>query len=130
MNNSTSFKTEGFAYIPITSISMKIIYYIIYAFIIFVGTSGNSMVIYAVGVKKRADRKMNSCDVYIISLAIADLLSSIFIPPLILYYIYTDHKGWHLFGEVGCKLFGGPMISLSTLVSSLMLVVISLKRKQ
>ena len=101
-----------------------------YTFIMLLGTSGNAMVMYVVGKKKYADGRINSCDVYIISLAIADLLSSIFTPPLTVYYIYTDHKNWHLFGDFGCKIFGGSMISLSTLVSSLMLVVISLKRKQ
>ena len=132
MNNSSSNNSSdgggggGGNYVPILPVPAKIGFYILYTFIAISGTSGNSMVVYVIGIKHRAER---SCDVHIISLAMADLLSSIFIPLVTIHDIFTDYDSWYLFGEVGCKLLG-PMNHLTILVSSLMLVTISLNRIQ
>ena len=134
MNNSTNSTSTGNgggdgggggpAFVPVLPVPIKIGFYVLYAFIAIIGTSGNAMVIYVIGIKHRAER---SCDVHIISLAMADLLSSIFIPLVMVHDIFTDYETWHLFGEIGCKLLG-PMNHLTILVSSLMLVTISLNR--
>ena len=123
MNNSSTYSNTKF---PETPIGERIGLYCLYCFIFVIGTSGNFMVIYIIGIKHRVER---SCDVHIVSLAIADLLSSIFIPLVMIHDTYTSYTSWYLLGTFGCKVFV-PMNHLTILVSSLMLITISLNRIQ
>ena len=71
-------------------------------------------------------RKQSSGDIFIVSLAAADLLASVFIPVLMITDMASDFKVWY-FGEIGCHIL--PSISPVTLVaSSWSLVAISLDR--
>jgi len=103
---------------------LKIALYCVYCFIFLLGTIGNMLVIYIIGIKHRVER---SCDVHIVSLAVADLLTAIVIPVVMIHDMKTNYIEWHLLGTFGCKLFVS-MMHMTSIVSSLMLVTISLTR--
>jgi len=103
---------------------LKVALYCLYCFIFLLGTLGNMLVIYIIGIKHRVER---SCDVHIVSLAVADLLTAIVIPVVMIHDTKTNYMQWHLLGTFGCKLFVS-MTHMTSIVSSLMLVTISLTR--
>ena len=103
---------------------LKIALYCLYCFIFILGTIGNMLVIYIIGIKHRVER---SCDVHIVSLAVADLLTAVVIPVVMIHDTLTNYMEWHLLGTFGCKLLVS-MTHMTSIVSSLMLVTISLTR--
>ena len=105
------------------STELKVCLYVLYVLIFLFGTIGNSLVCYIIGLKKR---RQPSGDIFIVSLAVADLLASVSVPVLMISDMASDFKVWH-FGHIGCHIL--PSISPITLVaSSWSLVVISLDR--
>ena len=99
-------------------------YYIAFSVMFVVGSIGNSLVIYVIAIKGQSKTNF---DIYIVSLAIADLLASIFLPVVMIHDLYTAFNHWHLAGNFGCKLLV-PMPHINSLVSAMMLVVISFDR--
>ena len=76
---------------------------------------------------RKGRMKMKSFDYQIVSLAIADLLVSIFIPVVMIHDLMTTFQSWKLFGNIGCMIF--PSINALTMVSSAwMMVVIAISR--
>jgi len=123
-NNNTlqhSNETSPFAFSKTTTI----FYYAAFSLMFVVGTIGNSIVMYIITIKKVA--KKTNFDIYILSLAVADLLASIFLPVVMIHDLYTKWHHWHLAGDVGCKTLL-PMPHINSLVSALMLIVISFDR--
>ena len=89
-----------------------------------IGVPGNMMVIHVLGIKHRANRN-NDGDVFIVSLAVADLLASATVPLVIVHDLLSNHR-WYL-SEFLCHLL--PVLNPVTLVtSSWALVVISAER--
>lgn len=121
-DNSTA--NEGVAYnhrlfqgIP------KYLSYAFYVSLFFFGVSGNMIVLYVVGYRKK---KRKGMDLHIISLACADFLSSVSIPMVMLNDLITGYSGW-LYSEAMCYIL--PPICVAThTVSSWSLVLISLDR--
>ena len=109
---------------PKLSTVAKGLIYAAFVFIFVVGSIGNLTVLYVIGFKHRLAR---SCDVHIVSLAIADTLSAIFVPLVQIHDLITDLSSWHILGNFGCKLLQ-PLNELTLLVSALMLVTISISR--
>ena len=70
----------------------------IYGMVAFFGVTGNSIVLYVIGYRKK---RRTSSDNFILSLAIADFLSSVFAPILMLNDLITDSKFW-LYGVAMC----------------------------
>ena len=102
---------------------LKICLYVFYSMIFLIGVLGNSIVCYALGVKKK---RKTSGDVFVVSLAITDLLSSIFVPLVMINDLVGDFKVWYL-GKIGCYIL--PSVSPVTLIaSSWSLALISLDR--
>ena len=95
-----------------------------YIFIFVVGIVGNVEVIYIIGI---IDKLEKSCDIQIISLAVADVLSAMFVPIVAIYDIVVNLEEWKLLGSLGCKLFVS-IDHMTTLVSVFILVSISMKR--
>ena len=87
----------------------KIFCYIFYGMVAFFGVTGNSIVLYVIGYRKK---RRTSSDIFILSLAIADFLSSLFAPMLMLNDLITDSKCW---------LYGGAMCYLVHLVEGVAL---------
>lgn len=102
----------------------KMAMYISYGVIFVVGTFGNALVIYFIGIKRTLSR---SFDIQIISLAVSDLLASIFTPLVSVHDLFTDFGSWYLLGTFGCKIFV-PMNHITTIVSSFTLITISVER--
>ena len=92
--------------------------------VLLVGVPGNSMVIYVLGISQRQQRS-NSGNVFIVNLAVADILASAAVPSVIIRDLL--HTGsWNL-GSFLCYLL--PALNPITLVaSSWALVVISIDR--
>ena len=126
ISNSTNTTSGGrpMGPLPILSVTATGVMYAAYVFIFVVGILGNFTVIYVIGIKHRVAR---SYDVHIISLAIADILSSIFLPVIQIHDFIANDGTWHILGTFGCKIFV-PMNDLTILVSALMLVTISVSR--
>ena len=103
----------------------RILLYIGYGYIFLSGVIGNSIVLGTTLFKGKGKRK--SSDQQIISLAIADLLGSIFVPIVMIHDLYTNLERWDLLGLVGCKLFP-PMTVLTTITSAWMMVAIAVAR--
>lgn len=101
----------------------KYLCYIFYGLVFFFGTVGNIIVFYVIGYRKK---KRNGGDFYILSLACADFLSSVFVPMVMLNDLITDFSDW-FYGEMMCHAL--PAITPVTLcASSWSLVLISLDR--
>ena len=96
----------------------------IHLLIFVVGIIGNSAVIYHFGIKRKPSRAF---DINIISLAVADLVSSFFSPVVTIHDLVTDLQHWHLLGEFGCKVFVS-LDHVTMLVSAAMLTIMSLNR--
>lgn len=123
-NNNTQHyhnATTSFAF----STTTTIFYYVAFSLMFVVGTVGNSVVMYIITIKKVA--KKTNFDIYILSLAAADLLASIFLPVVMIHDLYTKWHHWYLAGDFGCKALL-PMPHINSLVSALMLIVISFDR--
>lgn len=89
-----------------------------------VGVPGNSMVIYVLGINQKQNRS-NSGNVFIVNLAVADILASAAVPTVIIRDLLHTHR-WNL-GSFLCYLL--PALNPITLVaSSWALVVISIDR--
>ena len=86
------------------SLCTKIMLYVAYFSVIAVGTVGNTMVLYHRAFKCK--RKKTSHDYQTISLAIADLLGSIFTPIAFLIDLSSELKLWERMGTFGCKFLG------------------------
>ena len=103
----------------------KIILYVAYSTIFFIGTTGNARVIIYLVSKRR--KKLHHGHGFIVALACTDFLSSIFMPFVMINDIATDYI-WH-FGELWCAVL--PAISSVMLsVSAWILVAISWERKR
>ena len=61
-------------------------YYVAFSVMFVVGSIGNSLVIYVIAIKGQSKTNF---DIYIVSLAIADLLASIFLPVVMIHDLYT-----------------------------------------
>ena len=97
--------------------------YVLYVLVLVLGTFGNAIVFYVIGYRKK---KRNGGDVYILSLACADFLSSVFIPMIMLNDLLTNMTGW-VYGEVLCYVL--PTAYPVTMgASAWFLVLISLDR--
>ncbi|XP_057303399.1 neuropeptides B/W receptor type 1-like [Hydractinia symbiolongicarpus] len=105
------------------SVGAKVSMYICFGLIFLLGTTGNTIVIYIVGIKHKIVRNF---DLHIISLSLADLLASISLPILTIHDLLTNLEAWHL-GIMGCKILP-PMNHVTILVSAFMLVIISISR--
>ena len=93
-----------------------------YSIVALFGITGNISVIYYF---KAIRHQRNSSNTFIISLAVADLLASFFIPLLMIPDLFS-YNNWE-FGQIGCKIV--PSISLLTmLASSFNMMVISIDR--
>eukprot|EP00112_Aurelia_sp_Birch-Aquarium-sp1_P009390 Seg2066.5 transcript_id=Seg2066.5/GoldUCD/mRNA.D3Y31 product="C3a anaphylatoxin chemotactic receptor" protein_id=Seg2066.5/GoldUCD/D3Y31 len=104
------------------SLEARITLICIYSVIFLLGMLGNSLVCYVIGKKK----KCTGGDVFMISLAAADLLASIFVPILVITDLTTNDVKWY-FGAAMCKIL--PSVSPLTLaVSSWSLVLIAADR--
>ena len=121
--NHTFNHTNGMT-ISFFSNETTIFYYCAFSLMFVIGSIGNSAVIYIITLKHHS--KKSNFDIYIISLAITDLLASIFLPVVMIHDLYTEWNHWHL-GSFGCKILV-PMPHINSLVSALMLVVISFDR--
>ena len=66
-------------------------------------------------------------DVYIVSLAVADLLMALISPLVTIHDLLTNLNEWKLLGSFGCKLFVS-INHVTMLVSASMLIIISLER--
>lgn len=104
--------------------SSKAFLYVGYILIFVVGTLGNSLVIYKTAFKKPSKR-IRRYHHQIVSLAIADLLGSVFIPINMIHDI-TNYDNW-LLGSFGCKLITS-MNPFLAVTSAWMMVAISLTR--
>ena len=107
----------------IFSEGLKIFLYLLYTLVFLVGVVGNGLVCYVLGVKKK---RRNSGDIFVISLAITDFLSSIIIPLVMVHDVMTDLEMWCL-GKIGCLVL--PAVSPATVTASCwFLVLIALDR--
>ena len=120
-NNLTA--TENFLTMTNTT---KLTLYICYAIIFVLGAVGNTMVIYIMGIK---NKHVSSCDIHIVSLATADILTAIFAPLVAVHDLMTDFEQWYLLGTDGCKLFVS-ITHITMLASVFCLIVISFGRQR
>ena len=99
--------------------------YILYSLIFVFGVPGNFMVCYVIGLKTK--RRYRG-EFFILSLAIADLLASAFVPPMMISDLANaDHvKTWHI-GRIGCYIFVS-ISPITVMASSWSLLMISLDR--
>ena len=89
-----------------------------------IGVPGNSMVIYVLGLRQRRHRSNNG-NIFIVNLAVADILASAAVPLVIIHDLLCIGR-WNL-GSFLCHLL--PALNPVTLVaSSWALVVISIDR--
>ena len=97
--------------------------YVFYALVLLLGVFGNIVVFYVVGFRKK---KRNSGDVYILSLACADLFGSLAAPLIMLNDLITDMSVW-FYGGILCYIM--PAITPATMCASAWsLVLISVDR--
>lgn len=123
-NNTTTSDEDGNSYLHLTD-TQKTIYYIALSLIFVLGTTGNLIVIYLIS--RKSGQRTTNFDIHIVSLAVADLLASIFLPLVSIHDIATGMIHWYLLGDFGCKLFT-PMPHINSLVSAVMLAAISIER--
>ena len=106
-----------------TSELTKIVCCILYLLLFVMGVLGNSVVLYVIGYRKK---RRTTSDIFIISLACADFLSSAFYPIWYLSDLLTNCQTW-LFGPVMCYITQ-LLIITSLPASAWSLVFISLDR--
>ena len=126
-NNTTSSNVTDVQYGESFTLSntAKVLLYIGYGFIFASGTIGNSIVFFTTLCKSKGRRK--SSDYQIISLSLADLLGSIFVPTVMIHDLITNLETWELAGNFGCKVFVSMNV-LTTATSSWMMVAIAVAR--
>ncbi|XP_015226798.1 PREDICTED: C-X-C chemokine receptor type 2-like [Cyprinodon variegatus] len=78
-----------------SSLALMVVYMIVFV----IGLVGNSVVVYVVCSMSKG---RTSTDIYLMHLALADLLFSITLP----FWAVDSHHGW-IFGNIPCKLFSG-----------------------
>ena len=88
------------------------------------GIPGNVIVVFLFGYQKQMRRPF---DVYVVSLAVADVTASFFVPIVTIHDLWTDLRHWKLLGNVGCKLFVS-IDHMTMLASVFTLLVISIER--
>ena len=91
-------------------------------FVMLMGVSGNTLVIYVFGISKKKKR----FERFLLTLAVLDFLSSILIPLTFLYLTATRFRRWD-FGEVGCKIIP-TFLRITVSVSQGVLIMISYER--
>ena len=101
----------------------KIVCCILYSLLFIIGVLGNSVVLYVIGYRKK---RRTTSDIFIISLACADFLSSAFYPIWYLSDLLTNCQTW-LFGPAMCYITQ-LLIITSLPASAWSLVFISLDR--
>ena len=120
--NSTTSTAASYDFLPVRG-TAKYICYVFYALVFFFGVVGNMIVFYVVGYRKK---RRNGGDIYILSLACADFMSSVFVPMVMLNDLITDFSGW-FYGEAMCYIL--PSMTPATMCASAWsLVLISLDR--
>ena len=94
----------------------------VFLLIMVCGVVGNLLVIYVFGRKK----KLRNTEHLILYLGVIDLMTSIFNPPLNIYWVYEGYNSWD-FGEVACKIMPaiGPIM---TTASGWVLLVFAVER--
>ena len=101
----------------------KYISYIVYVLMLFFGTFGNLIVFFVLGYRKK---KRNPGDIYILSLALADLLAALNVAVFLLNDAITDFSGW-IYGDTLCFVFSST-IPATMCASGWFLALISLDR--
>ena len=91
-------------------------------FVMVIGVTGNTVVIYVFGISRRKKR----FDRFLLALGILDFLSSILIPLTFLYLTATRYKRWD-FGEIGCKVIP-TLLQITVSVTQGVLIMISYER--
>ena len=91
-------------------------------FVFILGLVGNSLVLIVFG---RRWSKLKNCEVYMMSLAVADLLATVTVP--IRLFLELNGHDFYDGGHVGCKIMGSLAMTTVT-VSALTLLVISIDR--
>ncbi|XP_065645374.1 probable G-protein coupled receptor 34 [Hydra vulgaris] len=91
-------------------------------FVMVVGLTGNTVVIYVFGV----NRKKKRFERFLLSLGILDFLSSLIIPSTFLYLTVTGYKRWD-FSKIGCKIIP-TLLQISVSVTQGFLIMISYER--
>ncbi|XP_065057499.1 C3a anaphylatoxin chemotactic receptor-like [Rhopilema esculentum] len=118
-NKTCASRQLGFS--PFLSTEARVSLIAVYCLIFALGFLGNALVLYIIGKK----RELTGGDTFILSLAFADLLASVFVPVLVIHDLVSNLK-WQL-GAAMCKIL--PSISPVTLiVSSWSLVLIAIDR--
>ena len=102
----------------------KVFMFTFYSLMFVAGLTGNLAVIYLFGIKRKVGRGFN---IYIISLAVADLLLALVSPLVTIHDLVTNLETWKLMGGFGCKVFLS-IDHVTMLVSASMLIIISLER--
>ena len=117
--NATNFGSTPWAPSQQLQLALCVLYSLIFLF----GASGNAVVLFVLGVKKKRKTRF---DILLISLACADFCASVFGPMMMIGDLAGGLKRWY-FGAAMCKLL--PAISPITLIaSSWLLTVISYDR--
>ena len=124
ISNSTSNLTLSICAQMIFSWNLKNVIITSYVVIFIVGSVGNAAVIYIIGIRNKL---IKSFDFYILSLAVADLISSVFVPIVSTHDLVLNFNNWLLLGNIGCKLFVS-IDHVTMLASSFMLILISVER--
>ena len=101
----------------------KYVSYIVYTLMLFFGIFGNLIVFYVLGYRKK---KRNPGDIYILSLALADLLAALNVTVFLLNDAITDFSGW-IYGDTLCFVFSST-IPATMCASGWFLALISLDR--
>ena len=114
--------TLSYEFAPVQGVAKQFCY-ILYSLVLFFGVCGNAIVFYVLGYRKR---RRNSGDIYVLSLACADFLASLFMPMVFLNDLVTNYSGW-LYGKAMCYILN-PFSLATICASGWSLVFISLNR--
>ena len=118
----TAATTLSYEFAPVQGVAKQFCY-VLYSLVLLFGVFGNAMVFYVLGYRKK---KRNSGDIYVLSLACADFLASLFMPMVFLNDLITDYSGW-LYGKAMCYILN-PLSLATICASGWSLVFISLNR--
>ena len=122
INNVTNVTTTGSAAWMIGTTGRTSLI-IAYSLICMIGTTGNFTILIILN-NKRYHR--TSGDIFLMSLAVFDILASVFIPVVMIHDMVYANDKWH-FGYLGCKIL--PSFNIFTLFASAWsLVLISFDR--
>ena len=93
-----------------------------FVLVFIIGVCGNALVIYVIKQKNdQQNTKYSSMSFLLTILAIMDLVSSMAVPMLYIYWIVTHSKSWH-FGAFGCSVL--PSFSSMTVTMSLCMILL------